>query len=163
MAERIELRASLRIRPTGRVEGVRPFQATDEAKLGELMYRGYRGTVDYDGETPDDAAAEIRKTVQGAYGEFLADCSFVAEQAGTLASAVLVTRWRESPLLAYSFTDPGAVRRGLATACIEAAMGRLLERGERELRLVVTRANVPAARLYQKLGFRPLDEWDSPE
>ena len=43
--------------------------------------------------------------------------------------------------------------QGFARECMQAAMSELLIQGERELRLVVTLANMPAVKLYTGLGF----------
>lgn len=148
------MRAVLRPAPavTG-VPGVRPFRPADEPALGPLMLRAYRGTVDDDGETVEDAAAEVRKTLAGEYGEFLPACSMVAERDSHVVSATLVTRLIGQPFVAFTFTEPGCQGQGLAGACIRAAMARLLQQGERELGLMVTLANTPAVSLYTRLGF----------
>lgn len=137
----------------GHDPGVRTFEPSDAPALGELMYRAYLDTVDYDGETPEQAADEIRRTVEGSYGPFLRSCSKVLVRSGGLRSATLVTRYQDRPFVAFTFTDPAFGRQGLARACMQAAMASLVDLGERELRLVVTRANEPAVRLYDALGF----------
>lgn len=148
------MRVELRAAQPGTVAGVRTFDPADVPALGALMYRAYLGTVDYEGETPEQAAAEVRKTVEGAYGEFIPSCSKVIERAGSILSATLLTRFEARPLVAFTFTDPGHAGQGLARACMQAAMDELFAQGERELRLVVTLANAPAIKLYSGLGFR---------
>lgn len=133
---------------------MRTFVSEDENALGELMYRAYLGTVDYEGETPEQAAIEVHKTIQGEYGVFLPDCSKVVERGGRLLGAALITRFQERPFVAFTFTDPEFTGQGLARACMEAAMSVLFAQGERELRLVVTLANAPAVKLYANLGFQ---------
>ena len=133
--------------------GARPFDSADLDALAPLMLRAYRGTVDDEGETVEQAADELRKTTQGAYGEFLPACSMVVERGGALRAAALLTRQQGRPLVAFTFTDPDFGRQGLARACMDAAMAALYAQGERELRLVVTLANLPALRLYERLGF----------
>lgn len=149
--------------------GVRPFEQSDAPALGPLMYRAYLDTVDYDGETPELAAAEVAKTLDGAYGAFMPSCSMVATVARTpdgerdgashgmhdraIVSATLVTQLEGTPFVAFTFTDPAHGRRGLARDCMLAAITQLLAEGERELRLVVTRTNAPAIALYTRLGF----------
>jgi len=133
--------------------GVRTFVAADEPHVGALMYRAYVDTVDYAGETLEQAAAEVRKTISGEYGEFVPTCSKVVVRAGILVSATMVTRFQDRPFVAFTFTDPAVTRQGLARECMQAAMAQLYAQGERELRLVVTLANTPAIRLYARLGF----------
>ena len=134
-------------------KGVRPVQESDRAALGQLMYHAYLGTVDYEGETEEQAAAEIARTFAGAYGTLNAAASQVFEQDGRILSATLITTWQQRPFVAFSMTHPEAKNRGLARACMRAAMGVLASQGHRELRLVITRVNAPALALYTRLGF----------
>jgi ribosomal protein S18 acetylase RimI-like enzyme len=126
----------------------------DVEALGELMYRAYLGTIDYEDETLEQSVEEVRKTYRGDYGRFDSEHSSVAERGGLLASATLITRWQDRPFVAFSMTDPRFSRQGLARASLERSMGLLRQDGERELRLVVTLANEPALNLYESLGFR---------
>ena len=102
--------------PSGGPE-VRTFKPEDAPALGALMYRAYLDTVDYDGETPEQAAAEVTKTIEGEYGLFIPDCSKVFGRAGSLLSATLVTRFQDRPFVAFTFTDPAFTGQGLARAC----------------------------------------------
>jgi len=133
---------------------IRTFEPDDVRALGAVMYHAYLGTVDYDGETLEQAAAEVVKTVEGAYGQFMPACSKVAVDGDSIVSATLITRFQDTPFVAFTFTDPAFSRRGLAQRCMQAAMSELFARGERELRLLVTLANAPAVKLYTGLGFK---------
>ncbi len=140
----------------------RAVSNADAPALADLMLDAYRGTVDYNGETLEDARSEIDRTMAGAYGRFLPDCSFVAASAGDLQSACLITLLNEGspdvvPLLAFSMTRPSAQRRGLASALILQSARALAAAGHTRLSLVVTAANLPARRTYDKLGFTPAD------
>ncbi len=154
MSMRAFMRIELGPPELGAAPGVRTFESADIPALGELMYRAYLNTIDYDGETLEQSAAEIVKTVEGEYGEFVASCSKVFVQGGALVSATMITRFQNRPFVAFTFTDPALSGQGLARLCMQAAMAALFKQGERELRLVVTLANAPAVRLYEKLGFR---------
>ena len=131
-----------------------PVRATDAEPLAALLLDAYRGTVDDDGETIDDARREIAALFAGQYGELDTDASEVVRRDGALAAATLITRYRDVPFLAFSMTAPAWQRRGLARAGIERAISLLAARDERELRLVVTRANDVAVRLYERIGFQ---------
>lgn len=74
--------------------------------MANLMWTAYQGTVDYNGESVEDAAQEIAKTFAGGYGVYLARYSYRVERESTLASAVLVTRRNDRPLLAFVMTAP---------------------------------------------------------
>jgi RimJ/RimL family protein N-acetyltransferase len=117
------------------------------------MHRAYLNTIDYEGESLEQSAAEIAKTVQGVYEALMPHVSHVAVREGALVSATLITRFEGRPFVAFAFTEPTLSGRGLARACLQAAMAALFRQGERELRLVVTLANTPAVALYTRLGF----------
>jgi GNAT superfamily N-acetyltransferase len=132
---------------------VRPVRDGDRESLSLLMLESYRGTVDDDGETLDDAREEVRRTFDGEYGSLLLDASLVAEHGSRLGSASLVTLRHGLPLLAFTMTHPDAKNRGLATALVGRSIDLLRATGNEWLRLVVTEGNDPAIHLYEKLGF----------
>lgn len=138
------------------VAGLRPVDAQrDVPALAALLRLAYRGTVDDEGETAEQALHEMQRTLDGAYGPWLPQGSSVVERAGVLVSASLLTHWRGQPLLAYAMTDPRWQRQGLARAGLCHALAAQQAAGEQRLSLVVTLANVPALRLYESLGFVP--------
>ena len=137
---------------------VRPVTSEDLEALADLMLLAYQGTVDYDGESREEALVEVRRTLEGDYGSLLFPASLVIERGERLASVTLVTLHGEPlrPFLAFSMTHPEEKRQGLAAGLLRRTVNRLLEEGYEELYLVVTRSNHPAVRLYERLGFRPV-------
>ena len=138
----------------------RAVERSDAAALGELMLAAYRGTVDDEGETLEDAVAEVEGVLDGSYGPFSADASFVVEGDGDLlvgASLVAIWDWESRPLLLYLVVRPEAKRRGVGTALLIATGNALSAAGHPELDLFVTEANAPAVGLYRKLGFEVVE------
>lgn len=133
---------------------LRPPSPEDAAALAALMMSAYVGTIDYEGESEADALIEVRRTLSGDRGPFLWSASRVIEREGKLASASLVIRWKEQPLVAFAMTAAPFKRRGLARACLLGSIHHLQANAERELGLFVTLANHDASRLYESLGFR---------
>lgn len=142
--------------PRALVAGARRPRPDDLRALAGLMWAAYQGTVDYTGESLDDAAQEIAKTFAGGYGVFLARHSYVVERDSALVSAALVTHREGRPLLAFAMTAPHWKRKGLAKATISNVMQDLLEAGETELQLALHAKNQPALDLYLSLGFKEL-------
>lgn len=153
-----------------RIHGARTPAPTDAEPLAQLMFDSYRRTIDDAGETLDDARSEVAKLFRGDFGTFDIAASLVvaqdrgrsaadvADQSAPLASATLITRDRTKyatgeAFLAFSMTAPAVKRQGLARAGLLHAIHILHARGESRLHLVVTRANTPAVRLYESLGF----------
>ncbi len=126
---------------------------SDAEQLAALMLAAYRGTCDEQGETIDDARLEVARLFEGEYGDLIPDCSEIVVRGSDLVAATLVTMWKGTPLLAFSMTHPACKRTGLARAGIGRCMESLRNTGHDELRLVVTRGNTGAERLYESLGF----------
>ena len=151
--ERGRMRARLRPITAPVIAGMRHPAQSDEAALAALMMRAYVGTIDYEGEDEADALVEVRDTLSGGKGPFLWKASHVIERDGALASATLVIRWQDQPLVTFTMTDARFKRQGLGRACMLNSMHRLHAAGESELHLFVTRANDEAVNLYRSLGF----------
>jgi GNAT superfamily N-acetyltransferase len=128
----------------------------DIPSLGALMDRAYDGTIDHEGETPDQCTEEMNDTLTGKYGPFLKDASFVMTADDKIICASLITFYKEKPLLAFSMTDPDFQKRGMAGFLIKRSINALADMGYSELYLVVTEGNLPAQNLYARLGFSQL-------
>jgi GNAT superfamily N-acetyltransferase len=131
----------------------------DIEALGLLMLEAYRGTIDYEGETLEEAISEVRGTLEGKYGTFLSDCSYMIEERGEAVSASMVTFSEElkQPLLAFSMTHPDFKRQGMAVFLLKKTINALADRGFEDLYLVVTDGNVEAQDLYRKMGFKKVE------
>lgn len=148
--------------PATNTPAIRPFAAEDAEQLARLMLESYKGTVDDNGETLDDARAAVASLIAGEFGTVDWQASVVIEQNGNLVSATIVTRDRVAPpplvageaFLAFSMTAPAWKRKGLARAGLTHVIQLLQLRGEPRLHLVVTRTNTPAMQLYRSLGFQ---------
>jgi ribosomal protein S18 acetylase RimI-like enzyme len=135
--------------------GARAPTPTDQAALAELMLAAYQGTVDDEGETPEQALAVMAQWAEGDFGQPMWAVSEVVERQGQPVAATLVTLWQDLPLVAFVMTHPRWQRQGLARAGLRRAMQRLSAGDETVLRLVVTASNAPAMALYEQLGFEP--------
>ena len=134
----------------------RCVRETDEHDLAILMYAAFRGTIDDEGEPFTDAVREVEKTLAGDYGRLMTDCSFVIEQGESIASACLIS-WYEpsaSPFVVFTMTRPESKGQGMARFLLKKSINALIERGDRQLTLIVTDGNQPAQSLYASLGFQ---------
>lgn len=134
--------------------GLRPVDDADTAALAAPMWDAYRDSPDVDdvGDLPG-AAREVQLTLDGEYGTFLRDASFVAEHEGRPVAGALVTLYKDIPLLAFVFVAQSHTGHGLGRALIQAVMHALAEQGHDTLTLAVTRRNHRARRLYEHMGF----------
>lgn len=157
---RIPMKVRLQSSPPPEHSGIRPFKTKDLPALAELMFEAYQGTIDFEpGSSVQDALEQLEKTVQGEYGNFIPEASFVLEEDGVPLSASLITFWApfNCPLLAFTMTRPECKGQGLAALVMKSSMSALYHDGYNRLGLVVTDGNSPAQRLYERLGFKPFD------
>src|ERR1041384_7146636 len=91
----------------------RPLRATDDAALASLMLDAYRGTVDDEGDGPEEARQQVARVFGGTYGPFDFDASEVTLRDSVIVAATLVTEYEGLPMVAYSMTAPAWQRRGL--------------------------------------------------
>ena len=147
------LRAPLRRQAVAEDPRARVPQPEDGDALATLLLEAYRGTIDDEGETPEETRSVVRQLFDGAFGPMLWSVSEVVEDGGRLVAATMITLWEDRPFVAFTVTAPSHQRRGLARAGLQRAMNRLRAGDETELRLVVTAGNAPAEQLYASLGF----------
>ena len=152
-SRRFEMQGNLLSGPPCQLDGARRPLAGDKRALAELMFAAYQGTVDYSGESVEDAEIEMEKTFTGGYGTFSPECSYVVERASELVCASLITFHRQVPLLAFAMTAPAWKRNGLARAAVLGSMHDLRARGATQLHLAVNPRNQFAIDLYESLGF----------
>lgn len=134
----------------------RTISKTDYQSLGNLMLEAYRGTVDYDGESLEDSIGEIKGTLEGKYGTLIGPASYVIEENGVSAAAVIFTinEKEKMPLLTFAMTDPAYKNKGMSKYLIRKSLNSLLDLGYKECFLVVTDGNQPAQSMYEKMGFK---------
>lgn len=133
-----------------------PLGREDIAALAALMLDAYRGTIDDEGETLEDAVGAIEALFAGEFGELDPAASVVFRDAGTPVAATFVTHHDGHPLIAFSMTSKGALRRGHARRGLHHAFGVLARAGHPDVRLVVTDGNDPAIALYLAEDFVPV-------
>ncbi len=138
----------------GPIKHIRSPLAADREMLAELMLNAYRGTLDDDGETIDDARQEIETYFSGGSGIPLLANSRLVEEDGRIVSACLASLWQEVPLIAYILTAGGNKRRGLARTLLRACLASLVQAGHQKVRAVITGGNVPSEKLFTLHGFQ---------
>lgn len=135
---------------------LKPALISDGDALAALMIDAYRGTIDYDDETIEDALDEIHAYMDGQRGGApLLSVSRLAFRRDELISACLVAEWddRSQPIIAYVMTRADAKRQGLARNLLITVLILLSEAGHSEVRAVITDGNTASERLFKNLGF----------
>lgn len=152
--------------PEASTWSARPISIHDGPLLGTLLYDAYHGTIDDEGETPEEALKDMEETLAGKYGPVLTTCSFLIEEQGHALAACVLTDWtrerigEEQPLLTFLMTHPDTKGKGMATFLLKKSINALLAQGKKELVLFVTVGNDAAQHIYQKLGFHVEQEFE---
>lgn len=155
---RFKMKLDLTSQPVEQRRDCRAISTGWLVALSQLMLDAYRGTIDDNEETLEDAIKMTQDTFAGGIGPFLKDCSWLIERDGKVLACTLLTLWRGEPLLAEVLTDPSAQNQGLGAFLIKKSINALLARGYSDLTLFVTKGNLPAQHLYEKLGFQVIEE-----
>jgi RimJ/RimL family protein N-acetyltransferase len=123
----------------------------DRDDLARLMLDAYRGTIDYDGEDLEAALNEVDGYLGGSP---MLDMSRVAILEGWVVGAVLVTLWRDEPLIGYVMTVPEHKNKGLATTLLRDSLSALAVEGWSTAHAFITEGNVPSEALFLGVGAR---------
>lgn len=144
--------------PDSFTEGIwRNPTIADKKILAELMLDAYRDTIDYDGETINDALHEVESYLSNQDSIWL-DSSWLAITENELACASMVGFWkdRNSPLIAYVMTASQHKGKHLATTGVSRSLKSLAEKNYTKVYAVITEGNVPSERVFRRLGFKRL-------
>lgn len=139
---------------------IRSPQVIDLEELASLMLDAYRGTIDEEGETYEDALNEVRAYFSGQRGgPAQLDGSQIFERGRTIRAACLVADWteRRAPIIAYVMTRADWKRQGYAEALLVACLRDLKDQECSEVWAVITEGNEPAEKLFQQIGFQRMD------
>jgi RimJ/RimL family protein N-acetyltransferase len=121
------------------------------------MIDSYGGTIDYEGETYEQAVDEV----DGYFvAEAILEVSRVALNEGVIQSAVLVSSVAGAPIVGYAMTRANMKNQGLATALVDLAAEAVWATGRDELRAFITEGNLPSETIFKRAGFRVIGTYD---
>lgn len=129
---------------------VRAISRDDLEGLARLMLDAYVGTIDYEDESLEDAIEEVRSFLDD--DKTLLDRSYLVEEDGTIASAVLVSLSEGRPFIGYVMTLPSHKNQGLARLVTTTALQRLARDGHETVVLYITQGNAPSEALFRSVG-----------
>ena len=136
------------LRPVGPLDSeVRNIRPDDLEGLAQLMLDAYRGTIDSDDETYEDAVSEVRSFLDD---EPALDHSYVVEHDGSIVSAVLVQILDGDFFVAYVMTHPDRKGAHIGRRLVHHSLSRAQEC--RRAVFYITRGNEPSEALFASLG-----------
>lgn len=129
---------------------VRPVTGDDRLELADLMMDAYMGTIDYDGETPEQAVEEIDGYLKT---EAHLEVSRAAVSGGVIQTAVLMSRIAGAPLVGYVMTRAAVKGQGLASALLDIATEAVWANGASEISAFITEGNLSSEAIFHKAGY----------
>ncbi len=114
------------------------------------MMDAYRGTIDYEGETVDDARLEVAGYFDG---DPILEHSWIGVRGGSVVSACLVSKQDDRPLIAYVMTAAHAKNQGVAAWLLGRCLDTLQAVGYVQADAWITDGNAPSERMFLKAGF----------
>lgn len=134
---------------------VRSLAPSDRDALAQLMLDAYVGTIDYEGESLDEALSEVDSWLADSP---LLEHSFAAVTDDELRSAILVMELHGEPFIAIVMTHPAVKRMGYGGMVARATLESLRDAGHRRVVFYITNGNTASESLFSGLGARPVDE-----
>ena len=131
----------------------------DQQILAEVMLDSYRDTIDYDGETINEALHEVESYFSGQLeNSAWLNSSWLGFKEANLACASLVGFWkdRNAPIISYVMTNSRWKGKHLATMGVLRSLQSLVENGHSKVYAVITEGNIPSERVFTRLGFERL-------
>jgi L-amino acid N-acyltransferase YncA len=153
---RSEYRAAIDGQSFAVLAGARHVVDADRDALAVLLLAAYRGTIDDEGESLDDAYDAIDEYL----GSIVRDHSFVvADAGGALTAMSFVVVVDERRYIDPVAVHPDAKRRGLGRAAVTTSLASLVAAGVTEVGATITDGNVASERLFASLGFERVGAW----
>ncbi|HKY53061.1 MAG TPA: GNAT family N-acetyltransferase [Anaerolineales bacterium] len=130
----------------------------DHQILAELMLDSYRNTIDYDGETIEDAKREVESYFSRLEDSDWLNSSWLGFAENNLVCASLVGFWkdRNSPIIAYVMTASSWKGKHLATMAVSRSLQSLAENNHTKVYAVITEGNTPSEKVFARLKFEPV-------
>ena len=95
-----------------------PVEASFLPGMAQALLDAYQDTVDYEGESYEDALEELSQVLQGRYGPLLQEASWlILDDLGDIAAGVLVCLFQGEPTITYTFTKSPTAGKGTPRSC----------------------------------------------
>lgn len=134
---------------------VREVTTDDRAAAARLLLAAYRGTIDDEGETDDDALDAI----DDYFGRIIWPHSVVAADSGGLIGMSFVVVVDDRHYIDPVATAAANKGRGVGRTLVTHSLRSLAAAGVTEVGATITDGNSPSERLFTSLGFTRVGAW----
>ena len=152
---RSEYRASIAGTSFAPAGSVRHVVDGDRDALAPLLLAAYRGTIDDEGESIDDAFDAIDDYL----GRIVRPHSFVVADGEALIAMSFVVVVGGRHYIDPVAVHPDAKRAGVGRAAVATSLGSLVAAGVTEVGATITDGNTASERLFASLGFERVGSW----
>lgn len=136
---------------------VRPVQANDIPRCGQIMYLAFKTIAEQHNFPPDFPDADVSTSLLGMLHDAPLFDGFVAEEDGAIAGSIFVSR--RSPVGGISVVtiDPRSQNRAIGRQLMHRGMTSLADHGHTRQQLIQAGYHSRSLCLYAKLGFIATD------
>lgn len=143
------------------IREIHPQVEEECVKLGQLMYDAYLDTVDYEGESLQDAVFEVSRTLTTAhYGATIPEACLVIEDSrdGSIIAAIITALTlseggQQCSAILYLMTAKKWQRKGFGKRLLMHVLQQQHAASTSHIYLSVNPLNVQARQLYEQIGF----------
>lgn len=137
---------------------IRQVHRKDIDLLAAAFLDAYIDTIDYEGETPKEAVNEIQHAFDGAYGKLVLKASFCLRIEKEIVSTIFVFLDEETLMIGFMTTKASYKKKGYGEVLLKYTLNKLQQLHFQQVVLYVTKGNHPAQKLYEKLGFKYIED-----
>jgi ribosomal protein S18 acetylase RimI-like enzyme len=153
---RSEYRATIPGRSSTEAAAARHVADGDRDALAPVLLAAYRGTLDDEGESIEDAFDAIDDYLE----RIVREHSFVVvDDTGDIVAMSFVVVVEGRHYIDPVAVHPRAKRSGLGRAAVATALGSLVAAGVTEVGATITDGNTASERLFASLGFERVGNW----
>lgn len=136
---------------------IRPVQAEDIPRCGEIMYLAFKTIADQHNFTPDFPNADVTSGMLGMLNDAPVFDGFVAEEEGSIDGSIFVSRRSPVGGISVITVDPDSQNRALGRQLMKRGMACLADQGHTRQQLIQAGYHSRSLCLYAKLGFIATD------
>ena len=136
---------------------IRPVQAADIPRCGEIMYLAFKTIADQHNFPPDFPNADVTSGMLGMLNDAPVFDGFVAEEDGSIGGSIFVSKRSSVGGISVVTVDPESQNRAVGRQLMERGMASLADQGHARQQLIQAGYHSRSLCLYAKLGFIATD------
>jgi L-amino acid N-acyltransferase YncA len=136
---------------------IRPVQAADVPRCGEIMYLAFKTIAEQHNFPPDFPNVDATSGLLGMMADAPVFDGFVAEEAGSIYGSIFLSRRSAVGGISVITVDPISQNRMVGRQLMDTGMAHLADQGHKRQQLIQAGYHSRSLCLYAKLGFIATD------